>query len=419
MKRRTESTTYVTILSFFLLAGIFLTDIFSPSGLATGVLYIGILVFASWSKKVRILYFIAIFTSFFVVIGLFISWGSADNLLEIINRAIIILFIWFLTVFLSRRIETERGLIESEQRYALATRGANDGLWIWKLTDNKFYFTSRWKEIIGWTEDEIGDDPEEWFNRVHKEDRGKVRKNLHRQINRETDFFRNEHRILHKDGTYKWVLARGLGTWDEQGAAIRLAGSFSDITVRKQKEEQLRMMAVHDPLTGLFNRRHFMERLEMEIQSSKRYNYPLSLCICDLDYFKAVNDTHGHRKGDMVLSRFGRLLNNILRTENISCRYGGDEFCIIFPHSLAEHAAVSLNRIRKHFKKIVFEGEYGKNFSISATFGIADIAENTAYQKELIEAADKALYKAKQSGRNCIVICDDIRNLLPYEQEKK
>ena len=175
---------------------------------------------------------------------------------------------------------------------------------------------------------------------------------------------------------------------------------FSDIS----EQEQFRLEAYHDALTGLYSRRHVTELLQQNMSLARRHGHPLSLCLCDLDNFKGVNDTHGHQAGDEVLKTFGRIVSEEIRTEDIAGRLGGDEFCLLFPYVPANVAAICLERIRRKFASATFTTDEEKTFSVSATFGITDLTPETATQEELIESADQSLYKAKELGRNCTVV---------------
>ncbi len=173
---------------------------------------------------------------------------------------------------------------------------------------------------------------------------------------------------------------------------------FTDIT----EQEQLRRQAYHDALTGLYSRRYLMDQLRQSMSLARRHRHPLSVCLCDLDQFKQVNDTHGHIMGDQVLEAFARVVREEIRTEDIAGRLGGDEFCIIFPYAGADFAALCLERIRRKFNAIPFTAESGKTFNAAATFGIADMAPPDITQEGFIELADQSLYAAKQIGRNCV-----------------
>ncbi len=180
-----------------------------------------------------------------------------------------------------------------------------------------------------------------------------------------------------------------------------------DITHQKRTEEQLLHEATHDSLTGLHNRRYFMDRLRGILSSAHRYNYPVSLCVCDLDSFKQINDTHGHLAGDEVLATFGRIITEELRSDDIAGRYGGDEFWVILPHTEPEVAIASIERIGSRIEKCVFQDADGNPFSVAATVGIAGVTPERHTEQQILVAADQALYQGKQSGGGRIVIRKD------------
>ena len=151
-------------------------------------------------------------------------------------------------------------LRDSEERYALAIHGANDGLWDWNLVTNAVHWSPRWKAMLGYDESEIGEDPEEWFRRVHPEDIGYVKEALDRHLASGSGHYECEHRILHRDETYRWVRCRGAGVRSVDGVATRLAGSFTDVTDAK----------LADPLTGLPNRLLFLDLVDRAIKRSGR-----------------------------------------------------------------------------------------------------------------------------------------------------
>jgi PAS domain S-box-containing protein len=200
--------------------------------------------------------------------------------------------------------QSEAALRESEERYALAARGANDGLWDWNLASGSVYFSPRWKLMLGSDEDEIGTSPDEWFTRIHPDDVARVRSDVNAHLKGATPQFESEHRLMHRDGAYRWMLVRGLAIRDDNGRPSRFAGSLTDITEGK----------VSDPLTGLPNRLLFLDRLERAVQRRKRDRGNLyAVLFLDLDRFKFVNDSLGHLSGDRLLVAISRRLQHCLR----------------------------------------------------------------------------------------------------------
>jgi diguanylate cyclase (GGDEF)-like protein/PAS domain S-box-containing protein len=185
------------------------------------------------------------------------------------------------------------------------------------------------------------------------------------------------------------------------GGIVSIVKVAEDMTERKRMEEKLRREATIDALTGVFNRRHVLEHLQMTLEDSRRYRRPLSVCLCDIDWFKSINDTHGHHVGDEVLILFGKVLRESLRTVDLYGRYGGDEFLLIFPATPAADALISLERIRQRFAAACVD-QVAKPVSCSATFGLAEYVRDSMDLKELVALADRALYLAKEQGRNRI-----------------
>lgn len=173
--------------------------------------------------------------------------------------------------------------------------------------------------------------------------------------------------------------------------------------------ETLRLESIHDPLTGLYNRRHMEASLERETHRAKRNQTPVGILMLDIDHFKTFNDTHGHEAGDVVLQHLGILLQHSIRGGDIACRYGGEEFLLILPEATP---SITEQRARDLLKQVsLCEIPYqGTNFRITVSIGVATFSDHGTDVQEVINTADKALYQAKEQGRNRIVVAS-----LPFE----
>jgi diguanylate cyclase (GGDEF)-like protein/PAS domain S-box-containing protein len=311
---------------------------------------------------------------------------------------------------------TELALRESEERYALAAQGANDGLWDWDLRQNHVYFSPRWKQMLGYAEAEIGSQLSEWLDRVHPEDleRLEVRLVAHRE--RLITHFEHEYRIRHRSGDYRWMLCRGLAVWDSTGRAVRMAGSQTDISDRKLIEQQLLHDAFHDGLTGLPNRALFIDRLDSAIARTRRNKaIRFAILFLDLDRFKIINDSLGHAIGDQFLITIASRLSECVRPGDTIARLGGDEFTILLEDvSSAETAHDVANRIQEVLSAALQLGEQ----EVFTTASIGILLSNPSYRSstEMIRDADAAMYHAKMHGKARAVMFDASMHAQAMEQ---
>lgn len=174
----------------------------------------------------------------------------------------------------------------------------------------------------------------------------------------------------------------------------------------KSLYSEVEMLSVTDGLTGLYNRRHFEYNLEREFLRAKRYKNPLSLAILDIDYFKNVNDNYGHQYGDYVLKEVAILMKDSFRKTDMIYRYGGEEFVIILPETSAQRASIPIERLREKISQHEFLFNDIK-ISLTVSVGIAEMEEHYSEKAEIVSVSDKALYRAKQTGRNKVVIYDE------------
>lgn len=305
----------------------------------------------------------------------------------------------FVGLDITDRKEFGEALRESQERYVLAVHGANDGLWDWDLRTNHIYFSPRWKAMLGYEEPEIGNTPEEWFSRVHPDEADWLKVQITAHLKGQTRHLELEHRMRHRDGSYRWMLSRGLAVRDGERQPYRMAGSQTDITERKQAENQLVHHALHDNLTGLANRALFMDRLQQAISRGKRLSdYQFAVLFMDLDRFKVLNDSLGHIVGDQLLVEIARRLEACLRSVDTIARLGGDEFTILLEGIRdAEDACHLADRIHQALQTPF--NLNGQEVFTSASIGIALSDREYDRPEDLLRNADTAMYRAKTLGR--------------------
>ncbi len=328
--------------------------------------------------------------------------------LPLLSISLIILFYAIIRLLQYRRIIEKKthALRESEERYALAARGANDGLWDWNLQTNNVYLSPRWKSMLGYEENEIGNNPNDWFELVHPDEVENLKNVIAAHLKEPQIPIESEYRIKHKDGTYVWMLCRGLAVTGRAGKAVRMAGSQTDITARKKMEEQLIYDAFHDGLTGLPNRALFLDRLNVSFARKKRRkDYCFAVLFMDLDRFKNVNDSFGHLCGNQLLGAVAARLNTALRVGDTFARFGGDEFAILLDDiANPGYAKLVAERIHRDLA-LPFDINETQVF-ITASIGIA-VSDGYHRSEDIICDADIAMYKAKFSGRGCHMIFDE------------
>lgn len=235
-------------------------------------------------------------------------------------------------------------------------------------------------------------------------------------------------------GVTQWVtftalfgFTSGLTYYINQGTKSALALARKEIEQRKQAEQSLKAaneelhlrvfevqrlqaelheQAIHDPLTGLYNRRYLSDALAREIMQAKRANNTLTFVMADIDHFKFVNDSYGHLAGDEVLVQVASLLKKHARGSDIACRYGGEEFLLVFPGTSLELARKRAEEIQRNCAALSIQHE-GKNIAVMLSFGVAAYPDHGQQWEQIIVKADKALYQSKCNGRNQVTVFRD------------
>lgn len=304
-------------------------------------------------------------------------------------------------------LETSTTELQSSQElFQLTMQGVNDGLWEWDVVADKFFLSPRVLEITGYLKNEITPNRESLLIFFHPEDRPTLRAYFRAYLDGQSPTLMCEFRLLHKDGSYHWYLIRGAAVRDDQGKPIRMAGSVTDITFRKQFEEELRHGALHDSLTGLPNQVLAMDRLQHILNATSRNKVPgYAVMMIDVDRFKLVNDSLGHSVGDIILQEVARRLRTCLRPGDTVARMSGDEFIVVVEdiHDSLDVIQVA-NRILNEFK-LPFYSETNRVF-LTASIGIA-VGMTVEYTRdEILRDADIALLRAKTLGKARFEIFD-------------
>ena len=299
-----------------------------------------------------------------------------------------------------RQQNTLEQLAASEMRWQLALSGAGDALWDWDLATGVVFRSPAWKSMLGYDDEEIGSRREDWEDILHPSDAARAVDLLEAHLRRHTPCYASEYRMRHKDGTWRWILDRGQAMWDVEGRPIRMAGSHADITGRKATEEALAIQAATDSLTGVSNRGEFDRAFAALVNTAIEKGEVLTVCVCDLDRFKQINDAHGHPAGDRVLAGFGSLLRRNVRECDSIWRVGGDEFVLALPDTSKHQARWLIERVRAELEIATFSTDAGKEFQLSCSFGVAQLEDHHGNSSDLFSEADRSLYQAKHMGRN-------------------
>jgi diguanylate cyclase (GGDEF)-like protein/PAS domain S-box-containing protein len=282
----------------------------------------------------------------------------------------------------------QSALRDSEERYALASRGTNDGLWDWNLATGEIYFSERWKTMLGLPEHQPIDQFSDWVAFMHPEDVIRVQDDLETHLCGESEQFQTELRLLHQEEGYRWMLCRGLAVRNRAGSAVRIAGSLTDITDGK----------VADALTGLPNRLLFQDRVQRCLDQARRYpSRKFAVLYLDVDGFKLINDNYGHEAGDRFLVQFARRLETSVRNcDSAVSRLGGDEFAVLVENMTDYSSAEAVaDRILEVLEAPFQVG--GTEFFARASIGISTISDRGNTAAEVLREADTAMYFAKKN----------------------
>lgn len=319
-----------------------------------------------------------------------------------LSVALVLLFV----LFYARYVANVKKQMSSEELWRFALEGAGDGVWDWDLITDTASLSDRYKEMFGFTDEDIYTNKEIWKNRIHPEDLPSMTAAVNNYLTGKTEKYIHEHRIICKDQSIKWVLSRGMIVHrDKNGKPARMVGTHTDITERKLLQNKLENLAHFDSLCNLPNRTLFSDRLKLALAYAKREKKMLAVLFIDLDQFKEINDLYGHETGDMVLQAISLRLISCVRQSDTVARMGGDEFIILLP--IIEHeqdAILVANKIVEAVVKPILLENYKDipliSLHVSSSIGISIYPQHGKDEKLLVINADMAMYQAKHNGKN-------------------
>jgi diguanylate cyclase (GGDEF)-like protein/PAS domain S-box-containing protein len=299
------------------------------------------------------------------------------------------------------RQRTAGALVRSEERFRGLVSQSLIGIVI--VEEGRFsYANPKFAEMFGYNSEEIYDlSP---VDMAVESDRELVAEQVRRRLSGEISRIEYRFRGLRKNGDVIDIECHS--SVMEVSGKRSLISHLLDITERTRAErkvqelqDQLREQAIHDPLTGLYNRQPLDEIFDRELSLAARRHHPVSAVLGDLDHFKRVNDTYGHLAGDEILKMFGKIMKTVYRESDISCRYGGEEFLLLLPDVENATACARTEQLRAAVEAtpVVFGG---LTIHVTASFGVATFPQHGRTRDALIAAADAALYAAKHAGRN-------------------
>ncbi|MGB0942235.1 MAG: sensor domain-containing diguanylate cyclase [Marinomonas sp.] len=322
-------------------------------------------------------------------------------------------------------LDRQKRLEMSEERFELAMKGANDGLWDWHLETNKVYYSPRWKQMLGYDSDELTQDSSTYFNLLDNKEHRHLEEEIESVRNSDKNTFKYKVRMRHKEGHLVHILTRGIVVRDDEGQAQRFVGTHVDISELTENEEKIKKLnsdlektvkertlklevanrhleelAMLDMMLNIGNRRGLERHLNLTHTRFKEEGQAYAVLLFDVDYFKKFNDFYGHQEGDNTLIQVVNCLNaHLVKSEQIY-RFGGEEFICVLPESDLDKAYAQARKMVEDVKKLKIKHDKSHYEVVTVSVGCAQVGIDDVTWEQVIRRSDKALYLAKANGRN-------------------
>lgn len=322
---------------------------------------------------------------------------------------------------ITERKKLADALVQSEKRFRALIEHSADAITLIDANGTVIYESPSTQLLTGYIpEERLG---RSGFSLIHPDDLPAIKSTFARVSAKAGHIENAQFRSVRKDGSVWWTEGTAINLFHEPSVQA-IVINYRDITQRKKAEKalkdanqqlnarlaqieqlqsELREQALRDPLTSLFNRRYLSETMERELKLAKREKKPVSVIVMDIDRFKKINDTYGHRVGDEFLTGISRLLQNHARGSDIACRYGGEEFLIVMPGAPSRTARKRAEELRVCCEEMRISHN-GKDLRVTLSFGVATYPTHGRESEEIVIKADKALYRSKRRGRNCVTV---------------
>jgi len=311
----------------------------------------------------------------------------------------------------AERKRAERVAKRSKTRLSVTLDAARIAIWDWDIKHNRWRASPIYFTNLGYEPETGQPDSAAWLERVHPEDRPKVSEAIDAVLSGRSSLYEYEARLRHADGSYRWTSVRGkVVKWDTHGRARRMLGVRIDITEQKEAEERIRRLAHFDSLTGLPNRMLLNDRMTYAIAMAARNHEPLSMLILNIDKFKGVNDTFGHRVGDELLMQVAQRMKSLAHEDDTIARVGGDEFILALPGVDANRVAHTAQQLLASLSRAYRIGQL--ELVVTLSIGIAVFPSDGRDFDTLLKCADTAMHRAKEMGRNQYVFCTSEMQIL-------